>query len=100
MAMYSVDRIEGAFAVLVGESQPDMTVELNQLPAGVKEGTVLRFENGTFSVDANEEQQRRSRIFPAAHPDGRSSYPSARPLPLPNRAAVRRICTTDGCLRR
>lgn len=63
MAVYSVDRIEGDYAVLVGEDKSNVTVSLDRLPAGIKEGNVLRFEGGAYSLDSAEEQQRRSRIL-------------------------------------
>lgn len=60
---YSVDRIEGAYAVLVGETEPDLTVLLSELPEGVKEGAVLRLQDGVYVLDAEEQQRRRSRIL-------------------------------------
>ena len=39
---YSVDRIEGELAILVGDSGEEHSVQLNQLPGGTTEGTVLR----------------------------------------------------------
>ena len=63
MTVYSVDRIEGTYAVLVGESEPDVTVSLECLPEGVKAGNVLRFDHGAYILDADEEEIRRQRIF-------------------------------------
>ena len=39
---YSVDRIEGEFAILVGDSGEEHSVQLHQLPGATTEGTVLR----------------------------------------------------------
>ncbi len=39
---YSVDRIEGEQAILVGDSGEEHSVQLHQLPGGTTEGTVLR----------------------------------------------------------
>lgn len=39
---YSVDRIEGQQAILVGDSGEEHSVQLHQLPGGTIEGTVLR----------------------------------------------------------
>ena len=39
---YSVDRIEGELAILVGDSGEEHSVQLHQLPGGTTEGTVLR----------------------------------------------------------
>lgn len=62
MAMYSVDRVEGAYAVLVGDVD-DVSVPLTELPEGVKEGSVLRLENGAYVLDSAEEQRQRNRIL-------------------------------------
>ena len=63
MNLYSVDRIEGDYAVLTGDSGPDISVLLAQLPEGIKPGRILRLEDGVYTVDEAEEQQRRSRIL-------------------------------------
>ncbi len=39
---YSVDRIEGELAILIGGSGEEHSVQLHQLPSGTTEGTVLR----------------------------------------------------------
>ena len=39
---YSVDRIEGALVILVGDSGEEHSVQLHLLPGGTTEGTVLR----------------------------------------------------------
>ena len=61
--IYSVDRIEGAYAVLVGETEPDLSVLLSDLPECVKEGTVLRLQDGVYVLDVEEQQRRRTRIL-------------------------------------
>ena len=63
MTTYSVDRIEGEYAVLVGDNGPDRPVLLAELPEGVKAGSILRLEAGVYSLDATEEQQRRRQIL-------------------------------------
>ena len=40
--LYTVDRIEGELAILVGDSGEEHSVQLHQLPGGTTEGTVLR----------------------------------------------------------
>ena len=63
MAKFSIDRIEGAYAVLIDDQGNDSSVLLSDLPKGVKEGNVVRYEDGVYALDAAEEQQRRSRIL-------------------------------------
>ncbi len=57
-----VDRIEGTIAVCETASASIVDVPLSDLPEGTKEGSVLRFENGSYVIDAEEERSRRSRI--------------------------------------
>ena len=63
MKYYSVDRFEEEYAVLIDDGCASVTVLKSELPDGVKEGTVLRFENGKYSFDPDEEDSRRKRIF-------------------------------------
>lgn len=57
-----VDRIEGTIAVCETVSASIVDVPLSDLPEGTKEGSVLRLENGSYVIDAEEERSRRSRI--------------------------------------
>ena len=57
-----VDRIEGTIAVCETASASMIDVPLSDLPEGTKEGSVLRFANGSYVIDAEEERSRRSRI--------------------------------------
>lgn len=57
-----VDRIEGTIAVCETASASIVDVPLSDLPEGTKEGSVLRLENGSYVIDAEEERSRRSRI--------------------------------------
>ncbi|MBE6806588.1 MAG: DUF3006 domain-containing protein [Ruminococcaceae bacterium] len=62
MGVYSVDRIVGDVAVLVGEDT-SLSVAMSLLPTGVKEGSVLRVEDGSYVLDSVEEEARRQRIL-------------------------------------
>lgn len=60
--LYSVDRIEGDIAVLVDSDGTAFDVMLYDLPDGVEERSVLRCENGVFSLDVSAQQQQEDRI--------------------------------------
>ena len=49
-----VDRIEETTAVCQREDRSVFTLPLSCLPQGVKEGDVLREENGVFKTDPDE----------------------------------------------
>lgn len=57
---FSVDRIEGDLAVLEDENGVLQTVPLAQLPPDTREGSVLRLENGVWTLDADEAARRRA----------------------------------------
>lgn len=59
---YTVDRIEGKYAVCEDENKKMREIELEILPDGVKEGDVLNFENGAWSADKAETKARAERI--------------------------------------
>lgn len=59
---YIVDRIVNGIAVLETEGS-FVEVEITLLPVDVKEGSVLRKENGCFFVDSDSEAERRKRLF-------------------------------------
>ena len=48
---YTVDRIEGCFAVLEAENGDTEDVRLTCLPKDVKEGDILKFEDGIYTID-------------------------------------------------
>ncbi len=71
-----VDRIEEGTAVLEKDGLGHIYVPVSELPEGVKEGTVLRFDGTSYIIDADEEEIRRkcilelqSRIFKKAKKD-------------------------------
>mgnify|MGYP002515780980 CR=1 FL=1 len=63
MEYLSVDRIENMIAVCEREDMTLIRIPLAALPNNVKEGSVLRFENGAYSLDANEEARRKNYIL-------------------------------------
>ena len=54
---YTVDRIEGGFAVLEDENGNVNDVKLNGLPDDVKESDILKFENDVYIIDAERTEQ-------------------------------------------
>lgn len=54
-----VDRIEGEFAVCEMPDETEQAISLSSLPEGVKEGTVLDFCDGIYTI--NEEKARAKR---------------------------------------
>lgn len=59
---YIIDRFEGETAVC--ETQDEETIAINRadLPDNVREGTVIRRENGTYVADEQETKSRQERI--------------------------------------
>ena len=58
-----VDRIENGIAVLEKEDLSHTEISLNEIGFEVKEGDVLLFENGIYTVDTAYEEERRRNIF-------------------------------------
>ncbi|HKA58408.1 MAG TPA: DUF3006 domain-containing protein [Gemmatimonadales bacterium] len=66
-AFYAVDRLEGKFAVVVGDDGKMIDVERSELPKQVREGSVLRVRTGatgpdwsSAEIDRAEEERRRA----------------------------------------
>lgn len=59
---YSVDRIEGDVAVLVSADGTTFDVLLADLPDGVEERMMLRYEDGVFTPDSVAQKQQVDRI--------------------------------------
>jgi len=59
---YIIDRFEGETAVC--ETQDEETIAINRadLPDNVREGTVIRRENGVYFADEQETKSRQERI--------------------------------------
>ena len=54
-----IDRIEEDLAVCETEEQMFVNIPLSLLPKGAKEGRVLRFIEGDYVLDTEEESNRR-----------------------------------------
>jgi hypothetical protein len=64
METVTIDRIEGDIAVCEKEDLSTVDIPLARLPKGVKPGNVLVFhDDGSFSIDEEEESRRRKRLF-------------------------------------
>ena len=59
---FCVDRIEGEVAVLSGDGGEITDVPLTSLPDGVREGDVLRLEDGVWVADPGETVRRAERV--------------------------------------
>ncbi len=63
MKLY-VDRLEGELVVCETETGERLTLALDDLPDGVREGSVLeQDESGSFLLDAEAEEKRRRELF-------------------------------------
>jgi len=60
---YIIDRFEGELAVCQRADGVLEDIPLAQLPEGIKEGSVLAFENGAWELDPQAEAERRVRLF-------------------------------------
>ena len=61
--LYSIDRIEGEFAVLVDEQHGVVNVPCSALPAGAKAGDMLRAQGGRYILDDDAARARREQIL-------------------------------------
>ena len=57
-----VDRITGNIAVLEKEDMSHVELDISVLPKGTKEGSVIVYENGVYSMDSAAEEERRKTI--------------------------------------
>ena len=58
-----VDRFEGNFAVCEDRKTKEMyNIDKSELPDDIKEGSILKFENGKYVIDKIEEQETADRI--------------------------------------
>lgn len=60
MVTYTIDRFEGAVAVLEGEDGALIQVARVLLPPEAAESDVVRFEGGVYTLDSSETEARRA----------------------------------------
>ncbi|MGN0593096.1 MAG: DUF3006 domain-containing protein [Ruminococcus sp.] len=61
---YSIDRLEGEWAVLIAdETCEQILIPRSTLAPDIEEGCILRFEDGTYHPDIEETQRRRKAFF-------------------------------------
>jgi len=60
---FVIDRIEGEFAVCEMPDETEKTIPLSLLPDGVKEGAVLEFSEGVYTVNEEKTKARRKSNF-------------------------------------
>lgn len=59
-----IDRFEGKYAICADDDGRHFAIETSELPEGAKEGSVVVIsEEGTLSLDPEEEARRRARIL-------------------------------------
>ena len=56
---YIIDRLEEGLAICETELRKRISVPVSHLPKGIKEGDVLREEEGRFFLDSEETDKRR-----------------------------------------
>ena len=59
---YTVDRIEEDTAVLEDDGWKMLNVKLQDLPADLREGDVLRLTDGVYEIDAELTRKRRKSL--------------------------------------
>lgn len=62
MEWYSIDRIEGGFAVVEENDKSMKNIPLTELPEGVGEGDVLLLESGKYTIDEEETLRRKDAV--------------------------------------
>lgn len=60
--LFSLDRISGNRAVLIGEDQKPLEVPLSMLPDKSKSGDMFTYQDGSFSPAEDEQVKRRERV--------------------------------------
>ena len=61
---YIIDRIEDNIAILENQETKEMIdIDINELPANIKEGNVLIYENKKYYIDVNLEEERKKNIL-------------------------------------
>ena len=57
-----VDRLEGEYAVCERAGEGMISLPLNQLPAGIRDGDVLTKQNGSYRIDREASQRRKEEV--------------------------------------
>ena len=60
---YTIDRFESGFVVCETENLEIVSLPLDSLPEGVREGSVIMFDGGKYTLLDCEEEERRNRIL-------------------------------------
>lgn len=61
---FAIDRIENNIAILENlDTKEKKEVNIKDLPSSIKEGTILSYENNTYTINQDEELIRRKRII-------------------------------------
>lgn len=61
--VWVVDRFEGDFAICENrENKEKREIRIEKLPENIKEGSVLRFKDGKYYLDLNEQEKIEKRI--------------------------------------
>lgn len=61
--IYVIDRLEGDYAVCENRDTGEIiNIEKSLLPEDIKEGTVLKYENGNYIIDMETEEQIEKRV--------------------------------------
>ena len=60
--MITVDRIKNGYAVVLQDGKV-RNIPISQLPNGVREGSVLRLNNGEYCLDIAEEKRLKKAAF-------------------------------------
>lgn len=60
---YSVDRFEGEFAICENIQTGEMVnIKKSLLPENVKEGSIIKYENGNYILDINATKEKQENI--------------------------------------
>ena len=59
---FSIDRVVGKTAHLIGEDQKPLDVPVAMLPAGAKNGDMVRFKDGVFLCAPQKTEERRAHM--------------------------------------
>ena len=61
--IWVIDRFEGDFAICENrETKDKRKIKIENLPENIKEGSVLKFQNGKYSLDLDEQEKIEKRI--------------------------------------